>query len=206
MSIVEEGDTGNEKNERKRKRSGSEEVIDKSDAGTVSKRSRVSGERYFWPTHSTMDFLSNGYESPFVVDGMKFRAVDWYMWYARAKMWQPETDLAVLIREAKTIEAARMLSRKCTSARLGCTDEWSSQRLKIMAKAVMRKFECSLELSSALLATGRSRLVYAAKFDAYYGIGFTMKEGGSRREEWGMNYLGEMLMLVRERLRERGIA
>lgn len=77
--------------------------------------------------------------------------------------------------------------------------------MKIMAKAVMRKFECSDELGRNLVSTGEGRLLYAAKWDAYYGIGFMMRDAVDRREEWGKNYLGEMLMLVRKRLNERGV-
>jgi ribA/ribD-fused uncharacterized protein len=73
-----------------------------------------------------------------------------------------------------------------------------------MARAVLKKFECSDEVGGVLLATGQDRLLYASRFDAYYGIGFTMKEAPGRVEEWGRNYLGEMLMIVRKRLWERG--
>lgn len=164
------------------------------------------GEQYFWPGHRRLDFLTNAYESKFDVDGATFRSVEWYMWYARAKAWSPRTDLAVLIREAGTKERAKQLSRRCTSAAAGTEGNWVlHRRLKIMAKAVMRKFECSEELSRLLVSTGESLLLYASRYDACYGIGFTMKAAGPRRDEWGKNYLGVMLMLVRKRLVERGV-
>jgi ribA/ribD-fused uncharacterized protein len=150
--------------------------------------------------------LTNAYESKFDVDGATFRSVEWYMWYARAKACSPGTDLAVLIREAGTKERAKQLSRRCTSAAVGSEANWAREkRLKIMAKAVLRKFECSPELSSLLVSTGESQLLYASRYDACYGIGFTMKAAGARRDEWGKNYLGVMLMLVRKRLVERGV-
>ena len=74
-----------------------------------------------------------------------------------------------------------------------------------MARAVLRKSESSEDLSRRLLLTGQDRLLYASRYDAYYGIGFTMKEAPDRVEEWGKNYMGEMLMLVRKRLSERGV-
>ena len=165
-----------------------------------------SWEKYFWPGHSRLDFLTNAYESKFDVDGATFRSVEWYMWYARAKAWTPRTDLAVLIREAGTKETAKQLSRRCTSAAPGAEGNWLlDRRLKTMAKAVLRKFECSPELSRLLVSTGESQLLYACRYDACYGIGFTMKAAGARRDEWGKNYLGVMLMLVRKRLVERGV-
>jgi ribA/ribD-fused uncharacterized protein len=164
------------------------------------------GEMYFWPGHRRLDFLTNAYESKFDVGGATFRSVEWYMWYARAKAWSPRTDLAVLIREAGTKDRAKQLSRRCTSAAAGTEGNWAREkRLKIMAKAVLRKFECSPELSSLLVSTGSSQLLYASRYDACYGIGFMMKAAGARRDEWGKNYLGVMLMLVRKRLVERGV-
>jgi ribA/ribD-fused uncharacterized protein len=162
------------------------------------------GEKFFWPGHNELDYLTNGYESKFVIDGMEFSCVEWYMWYQRAKAWSPNTDLACLIREAKTKELAKQLSRRCTSKANGSGTDWGIVRLRVMARAILSKFECSAWLATKLLETGESRLLYAAKWDAYYGIGFMMKDAGDRRDEWGNNYLGEMLMLVRKRLKERG--
>jgi ribA/ribD-fused uncharacterized protein len=163
------------------------------------------GEKYFWPGHTRLDYLTNGYESVFDVDGLTFTCVERYMWYKRAQAWRPREDLAVLIREAKTHDKAKQLSRRCTSPGSGSVVDWGAVKLKVMAKAVKRKFECSAELSRLLLATGESQLLYAGKFDAYYGIGFTMREAGDRRDEWGTNYLGEILMIVRQRVRELGL-
>jgi len=160
--------------------------------------------KYFWAGHRELDFLDNGFDSPFQVEGATFRSVWWYMWYSRAKACSPNSDLAVLIREADTQEKAKQLSRRCTGAGRGVASTWASKRLKVMARAVLSKFDCSQELGSRLLATGEDRLVYASKFDGFYGIGFTMKEAMHRRDEWGKNHLGEILMLVRRRLKERG--
>jgi len=164
-----------------------------------------AGEKYFWPGHNTLDYLTNGYESKFDVDGVTFTCVEWYMWYQRAKAWSPGDDLASLIREAKTKKQARQLSRRCASPGPGSRSGWDVDRLKIMARAVLRKFECSAELSAKLVSTLQSRLLYATKWDAYWGIGFMMSEAGERRDEWGTNYLGEISMLVRERIKERGL-
>jgi ribA/ribD-fused uncharacterized protein len=149
--------------------------------------------------------MTNGFESKFTVDGVTFTCVEWYMWYQRAKAWSPATDLAVLIREAKTKDEAKQLSRRCRSPKGLCSVDWGKARLKVMAKAVLRKFECSEELSRNLVSTGKGRLLYASKHDAYYGIGFLMRDAVERRDEWGKNYLGELLMLVRQRLVERGV-
>ena len=162
------------------------------------------GDRYFWQGHNSLNALTNGYECSFEIDGIVFRSVAWYMWYMRAKAWRPNSDLACLIRDAKDQETAKQMSRKCSSAAPTLMTAWTAVRLKIMARAVLRKFACSEELRGLLLSTGRDRLLYSSKFDAFYGIGFTMKEAPDRMDEWGQNYLGEMLMVVRKRLSEGG--
>ena len=169
-------------------------------SGGVTRPKRT--DKYFWPGHNKLGFLTNEYSSSFDIDGMWFESVSWYMWYMRAKIWAPRSDLAVLIREAKSQEEAKSLSRRCTSPGSGVTTEWRDVRLKLMAKAVLKKFKSSDGLGRLLVETGQCRLLLASRFDATYGIGFTMREGCEREEEWGKNLLGEILMVVRKRLND----
>ena len=171
----------------------------------VARRARRSSDLFFWPGHSRLDYLTNSFESRFELDKKTFRSVAWYMWYRRAKLWRPTTDLSVLVLEAKTQEEAKQLSRRCTDASSSLMRNWNDVRLRIMAEALVRKFQSSVELASRLLQTGEDRLLYASRYDAYYGIGFTMHEAADRSDEWGHNYLGQMLMIVRKRLQEGSI-
>ena len=181
----------------------SEEVEEKGEEEQIGRADRVGRrDRYFWQGHNSLDSLTNGYESPFEIDGIVFRSVAWYMWYMRAKAWRPNSELACLIRDAKDQDTAKQMSRRCSSAAPLLMTAWNAVRLKIMARAVLKKFVSSSELGGLLLSTGWDRLLYSSKFDAFYGIGFTMKEAPDRTDEWGLNYLGEMLMVVRKRLRE----
>jgi len=160
-------------------------------------------EQFFWPGHVQYSCLANAYECKFTVDEKCFMSVDHYMWYERAVAWSSGSDLAGLIREAKTVEDAKNLSRRCTAPKGGVGVEiWRNARLRLMAKAVLSKFRSSAELRRMLLGTGRSGLLYASKYDAYYGIGFRMVDALERREEWGQNYLGRILEVVRERVRD----
>jgi ribA/ribD-fused uncharacterized protein len=191
---------------RKRKISRIEDSDEYEDIRTLGIDRRKRGMKYFWPGHTRFDFLTNPYECVFDVDGVTFRCVSWYMWYMRAKTLSPQTDLAVLIREAGGQDKAKQLSRRCTSADPEVSAAWMAVRLNVMARAVMRKFECSLELRGRLAETGQDRLLFSSKYDGFYGIGFTMKDSLGREDEWGKNYLGEMLMLVRKRMNDRGIS
>lgn len=160
------------------------------------------GHIYFWPGNDRYSFLDNTYHSSFDVAGKQFKSVWWYMWYARARAWRPGTELAKLIMEADSEKQAKQLSRRCTTPPAGQISTWTVDRLRIMAQAVLRKFQCSSELAEKLIWTGSDVLLYASRFDAKFGIGFTMKEGIHRPEDWGENCLGRILMIVRQRLVE----
>ena len=90
-----------------------QDCVKESVAKDIGQIGQKSGEGYFWEGHNTRGYMTNGYESAFVVDKMIFRSVSWYMWYRRAKMWRPNTDLAALIREAQDQNTAKQLSRRC---------------------------------------------------------------------------------------------
>jgi predicted NAD-dependent protein-ADP-ribosyltransferase YbiA (DUF1768 family) len=124
-----------------------QDCVKESVAKDIGQIGQKSGEGYFWEGHSTRAYMTNGYESAFVVDKMIFRSVSWYMWYIRAKMWRPNTDLAALIREAQDQNTAKQLSRRCTSASVEQSATWRAQRLKIMAKAVevMKQLEDTIK-------------------------------------------------------------
>ena len=94
------------------------------------------------------------------------------------------------VRRAKSpMFAARMgLSRK----RPLCKD-WQSIKDSIMHEAVLAKFNQHADVREALLATGDSTIVEHTETDAYWG------DGGDGS---GKNRLGEILMRVRELLRQ----
>lgn len=164
-----------------------------------------SRERFFWPHHEQLGCLSNPYKFRFDMNGQIFESVSWYMWYARAKVWNRNPVVASGILNAKDEETAKRLSREVRDPTPRARRFWENHKLSIMAKAVMRKFECSAELSKVLLATGEEELIYATQYDDFHGIGLTMKDALGRRDEWGANKLGQILVIVRARLRERGV-
>jgi predicted NAD-dependent protein-ADP-ribosyltransferase YbiA (DUF1768 family) len=60
------------------------------------------------------------------------------------------------------------------------------------------------DILSVLLATGDKELVEASPNDAIWGIGLTADAAErTPRENWGTNWLGQVLMEVREILRRR---
>jgi hypothetical protein len=108
-----------------------------------------------------------------------------------------------MIREEKDLDRVKRLARrvKLSPADL---ERWKVIRLRLMARAVMRKFRCNDDLRRLLLGTNKRVLCYATQYDAYYGIGYTMTLARLRRDLWGRNYLGQILMAIRERLCKDG--
>ncbi|MCJ1227010.1 hypothetical protein MMC12_003665 [Toensbergia leucococca] len=77
------------------------------DNGSSARKRPKRGDKYIWPGHRELDFLTNEYGSKFNVDGATFGSVARYMWYMRAKTWRPNGNLACLIREARDEETAK---------------------------------------------------------------------------------------------------
>jgi hypothetical protein len=71
--------------------------------------------------------------------------------------------------------------------------DWERVKDDIMRKAVLRKFETHADIREVLLSTGDAPIVENAPGDYYWGCG----ADGS-----GKNMLGQILMEVREILRD----
>lgn len=53
-------------------------------------------------------------------------------------------------------------------------------------------------LKQMLLATGTKELVEASPRDRIWGVGYSPEDAPAKREQWGLNLLGKVLMEVRE--------
>ena len=71
--------------------------------------------------------------------------------------------------------------------------DWDEIRLDVMRRAVRKKFETNKEIRKKLLATNDDRIVENALGDYFWGCG----QNGA-----GANWLGRILMEVRDELRQ----
>ena len=69
--------------------------------------------------------------------------------------------------------------------------DWQSVKNNVMKKALMAKFSQHDDLKILLLSTGEAKLIEHTENDAYWG------DGGDGK---GKNYLGILLMQVREEI------
>lgn len=94
------------------------------------------------------------------------------------------------VRKAKTPKEAANIGR---NRALPLRSDWEQIKDDVMQKAVLQKFKTHANIRDILLATGDETLVENSPVDYYWGCG---KDGS------GKNQLGQILMKVREILRD----
>ena len=144
---------------------------------------------------------SNWEPSPFVWNGMEFNCGEQYMMCHKAKMFE---DWGTLLRIMETSDPG-------TQKKLGRTvkgfdqAKWEEKCIDIMVEGLLCKFEQNPKMKEELLATGDRIIAEASPVDKIWGIG--LAENDSRCLDvntWqGKNYLGVVLMKVRELLKEK---
>ena len=145
--------------------------------------------------------LSNFYElAPFVDErGRAFLTSEHCYMAAKAEEFGDAATLAAIM-AAPTPQKAKKYGRQVVGF-----DEaiWNAVARERMTHACLLKFRQNRKIRRFLLSTGDALLAEASPFDPIWGIGLSASEAASTpRKEWpGSNWLGEVLMRVREQLR-----
>ncbi|WP_447008286.1 NADAR family protein [Saccharothrix isguenensis] len=145
--------------------------------------------------------LSQWWESPFTEDGRTYRTAEHYMMCGKALMFGDEHTAARVL-AARTPREAKSLGRQ---VRGFDDDTWVAGRVDVVVRGNLAKFGAHDDLREYLLGTGDRVLVEASPMDRIWGIGLTEDDvRAADPATWrGLNLLGEALMEVRDRLRER---
>lgn len=122
----------------------------------------------------------------FFLDDAEWPSVEHY--FQAMKFEDP--DYRELIRTAPHPKKARKLGRSRFRKLRG---DWSKLRRVIMTRAVYIRCRTHAEVAARLLETGDARLVENNAYDYFWGCG---------RDRRGRNTYGEVLMDVRNKLRE----
>jgi ribA/ribD-fused uncharacterized protein len=131
-------------------------------------------------------FLSNFYPAEFVWDGIVWPTSEHA--YQAAKVHDREERLR--ISRFKTPSEAKKVGKH-----LELREDWNQVRYDIMLEIVRAKFTQNPHLKAKLLATGGCRLEEGNHWgDRIWGV----SPAGSNN---GLNWLGEILMIIREELR-----
>lgn len=132
--------------------------------------------------------------------GREFRTSEHYMMVGKAELFG-DKKAADAIFAASTAGKAKHIGRTIQNFN---DDIWDAHAQRIVEDGCMLKFsQCSI-CKSALLGTGNKILVEASAMDCRWGIGMSHSDPRclDPRQWRGENWLGEVLMVVRERLRK----
>jgi ribA/ribD-fused uncharacterized protein len=131
-------------------------------------------------------FLSNFWLAEIVYEGTRYASVE-HAYQAAKCLHRSEREM---VRTAATPGQAKRLSRTVT-----VRFDWDEIRIGIMRDLVRLKFRTHADLAAMLVSTGEARLVEGNTWgDTFWG---------ECRGE-GQNWLGRILMEVREELRASG--
>lgn len=139
----------------------------------------------FYSTQNEFGEFSNFFHSPIKLDGK--------MWYSTEHYFQAQKFADKQYQEKIRTEKSPMIA-----ARLGrdrkqkLRKDWESIKNNVMKKALLAKFTQHEDLKALLMSTGEAKLIEHTENDAYWG------DGGDGK---GKNFLGILLMQVREEIR-----
>lgn len=156
---------------------------------------------YFWGhTPREGGQVSNAcwYDSPFVVDGVRYATAEHYMMAQKAKLFG---DMAIF---EQIIHSSHPKQAKDLGRKVGNFDEvvWNEHRFDIVVTGNFAKFSQHEALKVFLLNTESHVLVEASPVDKIWGVGLAKDdEKITNPLNWnGLNLLGFALMVVRDNL------
>lgn len=150
---------------------------------------------YFWGT-----YLSNWYKCSFKDSQFSYPNSEAYLMTQKAILFG-DIDSATKIMKTSDPKEQKALGRLVKGFNEGL---WNQNKLDIMIKGLILKFEQNESLKRQLLATGEKILVEGSPYDKIWGVGLHYTDQLILEEKnWkGENLLGKALVNVREYLKE----
>lgn len=154
---------------------------------------------FFWHEYEENGYLSNWYESPFVIDDFCYLSVEQYLMAQKAKLFHDAENYTAILKSNSPKEC-KALGRKVTPFD---SDLWDKVRYDVLKNGIRAKFSQNSALKTALLDTGDSIIAEASPYDGIFGIKLSAQAAeGMEPGSWpGRNLLGRALMEIREELR-----
>lgn len=142
---------------------------------------------YFYSTREEYGCFSNFSPHAFELDGVYWPTSEHYF-QAQKFVGTPHAEQIRLVKTPK--DAAKMGRDRSRPLR----PDWEQVKDDIMRRGVLRKFETHADIREVLLSTGDEAIVENSPIDYYWGCG---------ADASGKNMLGQVLMEIREILRDR---
>lgn len=146
-------------------------------------------------------FFSQWYPQHFFVDGTEYRCAEQYMMAMKAKTFNDQEALDKIM-VAKDPSLQKAIGRTVKNFD---PSVWNPVAKDFVYKANMAKFTANPALLDYILSTGDRELVEASPTDKIWGIGMATHDPDLLdKTKWrGTNWLGEVLMQVRNDLRSK---
>jgi ribA/ribD-fused uncharacterized protein len=160
---------------------------------------------FFWGHQPRQDgsigksCLSQWFDAPFEIDGIRYRTAEHYMMAEKARLFGDHATLAKILKAAQP-GAVKKLGREIQ----GFNDEvWNAHRFSIVTNGNQAKFSQHPALQTFLLDSGDRILVEASPADKIWGIGLAETDAAADNPSaWkGLNLLGFALMEARALIR-----
>lgn len=147
----------------------------------------------------TSSCFSQWWESPFIVDKIKFNTAEHWMMAQKALLFD-DKEIYNKIIIAKSPAEAKALGRQ---VRNFDDQTWNNKRFDIVVRGSLEKFTQQKDLKEFLLNTKERVLVEASPVDRIWGMGLTAdSEKAENPKQWnGLNLLGFALMEARDVIR-----
>ena len=143
-------------------------------------------------------YLSNWYQSSFIVKDRSFSSMEQYMMYWKAVCFH-DIEIASRIMKTDDVSEIKQLGRLVSEYD---DNVWNGIRQIIVYEGLLAKFYQNDALKQQLKSTGNAILAECAVKDKIWGIGVSMQDPARfDKAKWkGQNLLGYALMMVREKL------
>jgi ribA/ribD-fused uncharacterized protein len=139
----------------------------------------------FYSTIAEYGQFSNFAPFPFELDGQEWPTSEHYF---QAQKF----EIAEYRERIRTAASPMLAARLGRSRKVPIRTDWEAVKLDVMRKAVGQKFRTHPALAALLLSTGDEQLIEAAPRDYFWGAG---------AKGTGLNWLGKILMELREEIR-----
>lgn len=145
---------------------------------------------YFYKVSDPYGCFSNFSPHPIQVEGSYWQTVEHY-YQAQKFVGTENVGLIAVIRETQTPMDAATIGRDRTRK---LRPDWEQVKQYVMWQGVLTKFLTHTDIQAILLATGDELIVEDSPTDYYWGCG---------QNKTGQNQLGQILMNVRQEVRQR---
>lgn len=145
---------------------------------------------YFYKVYDPYGCFSNFSPHGIHLQGQYWPTVEHY-YQAQKFCGTEDAPLIKVIHAASSPEMAASLGRSSTRK---VRQDWEQVKCSIMREAVLTKFLTYADIQAILLSTDDKAIVENSPTDYYWGCGL---------DRTGKNHLGQVLMSVREEIRQR---